>query len=174
MAFALLRFTLTLTITPSGGSRSSASPPPPSLGGAAATVPVGAESEETDWPCVAVTRTRTVEPASAAVSVYVDPVAPSIGAQFPPLSSQRRQEWESAGVPVQVPSAAVSVSPSAGVPLTVGRAVANGVFAPTLTSYPLHAPPDGPWLTTTSRRSPAPIGTDAELGPAGSAPELPA
>jgi hypothetical protein len=57
----------------------------------AVTTPVAAEDAD-DEPALfdAVTNTRTVEPASADVNVYVLPVAAAMSEQFPPPASQRR------------------------------------------------------------------------------------
>ena len=58
---------------------------------AAVTTPVAAE-EADDEPTLfdAVTRTRTVEPTSADVNVYVAEAAGTMSTQQPPPASQRR------------------------------------------------------------------------------------
>jgi hypothetical protein len=61
---------------------------------AAVTTPVAADvAEEEPALFDAVTSTRTVEPTSPAVNVYVVPVAPAMSEQFPPPALQRRH-WD--------------------------------------------------------------------------------
>src|SRR4051794_41405429 len=77
---------------------------------------------------VAVTTTRTVLPTSTGTRSYVAAVAPVMSAQLAPAASQRCH-WcakEIAGVPVHVPSPAVSVCVSVVVPVTDGAAVFAG------------------------------------------------
>src|SRR3954470_23922511 len=65
----------------------------------------------------AVTRTRIVDPASAATSVYVFCVAPAIAVQaLPPPLQRSHWYWNEVGLFVQVPFSAVSVCPTVGVP----------------------------------------------------------
>ena len=79
------------------------------------------------------TTTRTRFPVSAAVVVYVRPVAPAMSAQAPPFASQRCQRYAKArrGVPVHVPRCAVSVRPSSATPSTVGGSMLDGATGAT-------------------------------------------
>ena len=75
----------------------------------------------------AVTLTRSVLPSSTVFRTYVRSFAPLIKAQLPPSASQRRQaKSKSVGFPVHVPSRAVSVFPTSGVPPIVGGCVFVG------------------------------------------------
>ena len=79
---------------------------------------------------IAVTVTRSVDPMSAAATVYCSAVAPVTAAQPAPRGSQR-SHWTpyvrvSVGATSHVPSVAVSVWPAAAVPVTAGSAVATG------------------------------------------------
>ena len=59
----------------------------------------------------AVTRTRSVEPTSACLRLYVRPVAPAMLLQLPPVALHCRHwaEYEIGCVPDQVPGSPVSV-----------------------------------------------------------------
>src|ERR671911_2556957 len=91
-------------------------------------MPLGAENA-TPAPLAlrAVTWTRTRKPTSAARTPYDLPVAP---ATLPHTIASRSQRchWNEneVGFPLQVPSLAVSVSPTCGSPVIVGRAVLFG------------------------------------------------
>ena len=76
---------------------------------------------------VATTSTRSTEPESAAVSVYVEEIAPATSAHAPVVALQRRH-WNAnaVGVPVQVPVVAVSVAPGPTMPSISGAAVTVG------------------------------------------------
>src|SRR5437764_1264364 len=79
---------------------------------------------------IAVTVTRSVDPMSAAATVYCSAVAPVTAAQPAPRGSQR-SHWTpyvrvSVGATSHVPSVAVSVWLAAAVPVTAGSAVATG------------------------------------------------
>jgi hypothetical protein len=90
---------------------------------------VGVEVEDAD-PCAfrAVTWTRSVVPWSTDLSTYVLSFAPEIDEQLPPFASQRRHWYENVTgcAPAHVPGFAVSVSFTAGLPLTVGGDVFVG------------------------------------------------
>ena len=59
--------------------------------GAPATTPLAADEAAVEPTLfVAITTTTTVEPTSAAASVYEDCVAPTTSTQLPPAESQRR------------------------------------------------------------------------------------
>src|SRR4051812_38931096 len=83
---------------------------------------------------VAVAEKRRRWPASAAVSVYVVPVAPVMSSHAAASVSQRcqRYPYEIGSVPVHVPRVAVSVSPSRSVPATCGAVVLTGGAALTV------------------------------------------
>jgi hypothetical protein len=82
-------------------------------------------------PFFAVTVKRNVMPASACPTVYVLPVAPLIAAQPSPFASQRLQAYATlVGLPLQVPSLAVNVEPTAGVPEILGAVVGVGAAGP--------------------------------------------
>src|SRR5918994_707499 len=86
---------------------------------ALATTPVGAEVAEAAPAALrAVTRTRSVVLSSAAVRIYVFPVAPLMSEQLPPVRSQRRH-WSAApccavvpGPPAQSPWRSTLPSPT--------------------------------------------------------------
>ena len=92
------------------------------------TTAVGWLSAAPDPPgLVAVTRTRSVDPISAAVTTYVDAVAPVMSPQVPPRSSQRRHRYAKlAGFPDHEPLPAVRVWPTWAAPETVGGVVFAG------------------------------------------------
>src|SRR5262249_20076132 len=75
---------------------------------------------------VAVTTTPIDNPTSAVVGVYVDPVAPAIGAQLPPAHRCQCPVYAIGAAPAQVPFDEVSVDPTRGVPVTFGSPVLNG------------------------------------------------
>src|ERR687891_322243 len=89
------------------------------------TMPLGAEVA-TPAPLAlrAVTSTRTRNPTSAARTPYDLPVAPGTSPHTIASRSQRCH-WNAkhVGLPVHVPSFAVSDSPTCGSPVIVGRAV---------------------------------------------------
>src|ERR687891_1166069 len=93
------------------------------------TMPLGAEVA-TPAPLAlrAVTSTRTRNPTSAARTPYDLPVAPGTSPHTIASRSQRCH-WNAkdVGLPVHVPSFAVSDSPTCGSPVIVGRAVFVGV-----------------------------------------------
>jgi len=103
------------------------------LGGSAfTTTPLGTDvADEAPRLFLAVTRTRSVVPSSADVSLYVFSVAPLMVAQLPPVRSQRRQTYVNAigCAPTQTPAFAVSVCPTCGVPEIVGGLVFRGAPA---------------------------------------------
>src|SRR3954453_6215339 len=102
--------------------------PPP---GAAPTAPVCLDSAAVDPSAfVAVTRTLIVCFSSAAASTYVFAVAEGIAAHFFPSFWQRSHTYENdVGALIQVPSLAVSVWPTFGVPEILGRSVFAGATA---------------------------------------------
>jgi hypothetical protein len=103
---------------------------------------------------VPVTRTRILEPTSAGVSVYVDALPAEEHAS--PAESQR-SHWRAkltVGVPVQLPSVALSVCPSRAVPLTTGGALlAGGAAATTALGALLTVAVPPPLRAVTSTRS---------------------
>ena len=91
--------------------------------------PVYCEVEVTERTAfVAVTAKRSDDPASAAVGVYVAPVAPAIATQLPPATSQRShwRENETWCVPRQAPKLPLSGRPAPTVPLIAGREAIEG------------------------------------------------
>ena len=113
---------------------------------------------------VAVTTTRMVEPTSAATRSYVGPVAPGMSTQAAPVASQRCH-WRVRVIgplPVQVPSSAVSVSSSRGVPVIAGSAEGSGAVGPVTTSV---------WLEVASAEPPAfvPVTRTRSVAPMSSA-----
>jgi hypothetical protein len=80
----------------------------------------------------AVTRTRRVEPASAAAMMYAWVVAPPMTAQSEPSGSPpdagQRTHWNAnpVGLSLHVPWVAVSVEPTVAVPDTAGSVVLTG------------------------------------------------
>jgi hypothetical protein len=97
--------------------------------GAATTAAVGSESCRVVPPGPAAVRaTRTVWPASAALTSYMRSVWPGIGSHAPPVASHRSHWYTNVRgpVPVQVPGSTASVSPTRGVPVTAGAAVLRG------------------------------------------------
>src|SRR5581483_3047809 len=94
-----------------------------------ATTPVAAETAFAEpSPFVAVTDTRIVRPTSSRTSLYAWFVAFEMFEHFPPSDLHRCQRYaKEIGVdPDQLPLAAVSVSPSFGVPEIVGSEVLAG------------------------------------------------
>jgi hypothetical protein len=88
----------------------------------------------------AVTVARSVWPTSADCAVYVFAVAPPIAVQLSPFLSQLLHAYAKlVGLPVHVPSEAVSVDPSCGVPETVGVPVLLG--AACAAARPARGPP---------------------------------
>jgi hypothetical protein len=76
---------------------------------------------------VAVTLTRRVEPASALTIWYAEFVAPPIAVQLPPPGPHRSHAYAyDVGDPVHVPTLALRVMPTMGVPEIVGAAVLTG------------------------------------------------
>jgi hypothetical protein len=91
----------------------------------ASTTAVAADGAElAPAPLRAVTTTTIVWPASARVSVYSRPSAPSMSTQFVPSVSHRCHwyVWEIGDVPSQPPSPAVNVLPWRAVPVMTGGA----------------------------------------------------
>src|SRR5262245_11401071 len=99
------------------------------VGWACATTAVGTDVREVE-PAVffAVTTTRSVRSRSALVRTYVAAFAPTIAAQLPPTLSQRCHWIENVigCLPAHVPTDAVSVCPTVGVPVIAGGAVLAG------------------------------------------------
>src|SRR4051794_358008 len=85
------------------------------------------------WPPVflAVTRTRSVEPWSLEVTVYVWFVAPLMSLQAAPVVLQRCHWYVNVGVVslVHVPGCAVSTWPTCGVPVMLGGVVFVGAYS---------------------------------------------
>jgi hypothetical protein len=97
---------------------------------------------------------------------YVLLVAPAILAQLSPFASQRHQTKRvDVGFPLQVPSLAVSVEPTAGLPEIVGAAVFVGAAALEITAEGAEVawldPPAFVAVTVTRRRPPTSV--DAAL-----------
>src|SRR3954470_17561729 len=97
-----------------------------------------------------------------------------MGVQAAPAASHRSHDRVKAGVPDHVPSLAVSVAPSAGVPPTAGRAVAYGASAPSVSAYCAQEPPVFPRFTSTSRLPAGGSVTDTAASEVKPAPEFPA
>jgi hypothetical protein len=112
---------------------------PPPLGGEddpEATTAVGEEFAIAEAAVfVAVTLTRTVEPASPEASVYVAAFAPAIDAQFAPAESHLLQPYVKVigVVPFQLPVDAVRTCPTVGVPEIVGADEIDGPVLPLAT-----------------------------------------
>ena len=98
---------------------------------------MGSESAEADFPSdsVAVSRTRSVWPSSAILTVYLRPQAPVMPSQLAPAVLQRSQSKVGvAPAGVHAPPAAVSSESGAASPEIVGACVtvaANAVVAAT-------------------------------------------
>src|SRR5262249_560804 len=75
---------------------------------------------------LAVTTTRSAEPASSAPITYVWSFAPGMSTQARASASQRCQRIATSTAPLHVPLSAVSVSPTVVVPVTVGAETALG------------------------------------------------
>src|SRR5207248_2245845 len=91
------------------------------------TGPIGGDCAVVAPPAFAAeTSTRTEWPSSSLVRVYVESVAPSIGAK-PPLPSQRSQEKvRVAAGSLQVPGSTVKLEPTIASPATDGATVGTG------------------------------------------------
>jgi hypothetical protein len=85
-----------------------------------------------DW-LPAVTAATIVDPTSVAPRVYVDPVAPAIGAQLAPAGSQRLHWYVNVigVVPAQPPVETASAWPTVACPEIVGAEVEEGATAET-------------------------------------------
>src|SRR5205085_1901535 len=89
---------------------------------------------------VAATTTRTVKPASAGATVYVEVVAFGIATHPSPVVSGQRSHWyEKTGVSgaCHVPAEALSTCPVSGTPVTVGGVIDSGGGAITADAIPL-------------------------------------
>jgi hypothetical protein len=97
---------------------------------------LGPESTVDEPPVfVAVTRTRSVWPTSAEVTVLLFAVAPGILAH-PPSPARHRSHWYRkliGSAPLHSPGETVSTLPSRAVPEIVGGDVFTGALAPTTT-----------------------------------------
>ena len=98
------------------------------LGAASMTAVTADGADRLPEAFVAVTTTRIVKPTSAAVRSWVPPVAPGMSTHPVPAALQRCHWWVvvTGALPPQVPSSAVNLLSSRGVPLIAGGVPATG------------------------------------------------